>query len=371
MLPFGINALTRTERISDITFTKNTAAQLSTQSGNLPTDRFIHSLVLEWEGRITNPSSLNPTAVLDDGPYALIERIIVEGYHRVRSRTEKFIDVRGADLRRLCAMYYTRDQNLQPAQLDIAASATNDIRFFIDVPFVPLKLPARQQTGWLLDAPNYDSLRLTIQFGDDFSVFSGQTGTMTFSAFGSGGGSPRLRVGARYTMAGAQKFAGFLPGRIWRFFQDNQSSDLTSTGVATRLFNVPRGNMIRSILLKTGVKATTSVGSGNLPFATLNNNVLTNVRLFRGINKIVRDYNSFRDINNNQDQSYAFSPPAGYALIDFVQNGEDQEIFDLRSAVAGPTGDVDTFIAADVTGVSNQVATVLYEEWRHRPVGVL
>lgn len=370
MLPFGINALTRLEKISDLTFVANTSVQLSTQSGNLPQDRFIHSLTLEFEGRITNPASLNPTGVLADAPYALIERITIEGYHRVRARTEKFIDIRGADLRRMDAIYYSQDQAVQPAQLDIAASATNDIRFFIDVPFVPLKLPARQQTGWLLDAPNYDSLRLTVQFADSFSVFSGQTGVMGFTAFGSASGSPRLRVSARYVMAGAQKFAGFLPGRIWRYFQDNQSEILTTANQA-RLFNIPRGNMIRGILLKTGVKATTGVGSGNLPFATLSDTVLANVRIFRGINKIVRDYNSFRDIKNDCVFAYAFNPAEGYALIDFVENGEDQEIFDLRSAVSGPTGDVDTYIAADVTGVANQVATVVYEEWRHRPVGVL
>lgn len=370
MLPFGINALTRTEKIADIPFAANTPVQLPTQSGNLPTDRFLHSLVLEFEGRTTNPAANFPTAELADAPFSIIERITVEGYHRVRTRTEKFIDIRGADLRRLCDIYYSESQLVTPAALDLGTAATNDIRFMVDLPFVPLKLPARQQAGWLLDAPNYDSLRLTIQFGDAFSIFTGQTDPVTFSAFGSGTGVPRCRVSGRFVMAGASKFAGFLPGRIWRYFQDNQSSDISGTNVDQRLFNIPRGNMIRGIMLKTGVRATTGVGAGNLPYLTLSDDIVNQLRLYRGINKIVRDYNSMRDVKNDINFAYAVDSPTGYALIDFVENGEDQELFDLRSAVAGPTGDVDTYLQANTVGASNQTATVIYEEWRGRPVGV-
>lgn len=93
-----ITALQRMEYIDSITFAENTQQTLPTNGGLVPTDRFLHSLVLEFRGRLTMPATGNPTGTEADGHAAIIERITIEGYHRIRRQQEKIIDVRGADL---------------------------------------------------------------------------------------------------------------------------------------------------------------------------------------------------------------------------------------------------------------------------------
>jgi hypothetical protein len=141
---------------------------------------------------------------------------------------------------------------------------------------------------------------------------------------------------------------------------------MQSTANGVRLFNIPRGNQIRSMILKTGVRAT-AAASGNTVYATLTESALTNIRFFRGLNRVIRDWNSMRDIAQDSIARYAGVTPFGHALIDMCPNGVDDELLDLRAAVSGPTGDVDTFLQADVLTASNQMATLIYEEWRHRP----
>lgn len=366
-LPVALVAAHRYERIATILApTINTEYQLPTQGGMLPMDRWIHSLVIMAEFRITNPASGFPTAVLADGPFQVIDRVIVEGYHRGRSQQETIIDLRGSDLRVLNSIYYSGALRVEPSPLLTSASAANDVRFILEVPFTPLKVPLGNKIGWLLDAPNYQSLQLTIQWADDQNIFSGQTTAPTFSAFGSASGSPAIQIGARFALGGAARFRGFQPGRLFRFSRDNSSSDMTTTANQIRLFDIPRGHRLRHILLKTGVNHT-GVSTGNQAYATLSNTILTDLRINRGLNKINRQYFNMFDLRNEADVFHAFAMPDGYGLFEWVPDGWDGEVLDARNLVSGPTGDVDLNLQADVAGASDQRATAIYEEWRHAP----
>jgi len=355
----------RREHIADITLSNvNTEYTLPTQGGQIPSDRFLHSLLLTFEGRMTNPASGGPTDRLADAPFSIIDRITVEGYHRLRQTQEKFIDVRAVDLRNLNGIYrgllpYSTHES---GDLSVTASATNDVRFVIPVPFVPLGLPVSQQANWLLDAPNYDSLKLTVKYADTQSVFSGATTNPTLSAYGSATGDPSLRVDGIFAQAGPSAFRGFLPRRLWRWFSEN-TSDLTATSNAVRLFNLPRGYFIRGILVKTGVKAT-GVTAGNDAYNTLSDTILSEVKLFRGINKAIRHWPLYVTMADDTEFAYGIRPATGYKLIDFAPNKHDGEVLDTRGLIAGPTGDIDLYLQGDVAGSANQAALVMYEEWR-------
>jgi hypothetical protein len=367
-------ALSRYEAISDITIdAQNAEYTLPTLGGLLPSDRFLWGLRLLFEGRATMPASGNPTGVTADERRAFIENVIVEGYHRLRGAQETFINLRGPELFQLNRIYTGREPVSTPSSLTLTASATNDIRFAIDIPFVPMNVPWRAAMGWLLDAPNYDSLKLRVRVGDVNSIFTGHSSNPTWSAYGSTSGNPRIVVGGIFALAGPAKFRGFVPGRVHRYYYEVTGSDLTTTGTNRRLYNLPRGYWLRSLLVKTGTKAT-GVTAGNNAYATLSDSILTEVRVMRGLNTVNRYYRSFHDLREDQvgcSSGLIVAAATGYGLIDWVKLGYDGELLDTRGLVAGPTGDVDLFFQADVAGASNQAALFAVEEWRHRPATLL
>lgn len=168
-------------------------------------------------------------------------------------------------------------------------------------------------------------------------------------------------------MAGRSRFSGFVPGRMYLWVPTELTSgDITGGANNSRMFNIPRGYLIRSILLKTGVKATT-VSGGNNAYSTLSNTILTNVKVFQGANKLIRWWPTIFGLQEEAGVKYGGSTDTGYGLIDFAMNGDYTESLNTVASVAGATGDVDTFVQADIAGASNQGALALYEELRYAP----
>lgn len=367
-------AAARQEFIADIVLTTtDTMYTLPTNGGLIPNDRFMYGMWLTFEGRMTNAAANNPTGVLADAPFSLIEQINVSGYHRVRGQNEPFIQMRGSDLYNLIRIMsgqipfvapFSQGAPVFTISLATGANLTNDIRFGLFLPFIPMRIPLPSQSDWLLDAPNYDRLQLQVSFSDDKSVFSGQTTASTFSAFASATGNPRIRVEGQFALLNQSAF-GFVPGRVWRYFQENTSGDITGSGTITgsRQYNIPRGNKIRNILMKTGVKATT-VTAGFNAYNTLSDTIFTNIKVQRGLNKSVRFYPDYLKIQQETALSYGVYPRSGYALIDFAQHGSLMEALDTVGLVAGPSGDTDLYVQADVAGAANQGALFLVEELR-------
>lgn len=361
-----ISASSRLEWIADITLSTLNAAY-TMPSGYLPNDRFMYGLRLQWEGRTTNASSNNPTGVQGDSPFSVIENVKVEGYHRIRGQREQFLNCRGSDLRELNRIYTAHAPYLTPATaLTLTANATNDIRFSIDVPFVPQNIPIAQQLGFLLDAPNYDALTLTIQYADDKSIYTGQTSASLFTAYGSASGSPRIRVSGLFAIAGPDKFAGFVPARVWRTYQEVVAGDIVSGNNNSRLFNLLKGYRIRSMLLKTGTKSA-AVSSGNNVYATLSNSIVTNMKVMQGINRPIRFFPDSFVLAEQTGNCYGLTPTVGYGLLDFTERGHIWEALKTQGLVAGTSGDTDFFLQSDITGAASQAALLLTEELRQYP----
>lgn len=364
-----INTVGRWEEIADIQLNaQNTQVSLPTNGGQIPNDRFLLSLQLQFEGRITNGATTGPTGVQADGAVALLDTIQVQGYHRLRGQNEPFVVARGPDLYQLSSIYQTRNPVSTPASLATTAASTNDIRFFIPVPFTPVGVSLAQQVDFLLDAPNYDALKLLINYADDKNVFTTGAGYQAgaFSKFGATNGNPRIRVSGLFAQAGASQFAGYVPARTWRYFYEDTSSNFTTGGTGLRLANLPRGYRMRNIFAKMGTKAT-NVSSGNNSYATLSDTIAANIKVNRGLNKQIRFWADQFQAKEDGAQAYSFSPPAGYMLHDFAQHGTWHEAVDATALVAGPSGDVDFFYQADITGAANQAGMFLYEELRGQP----
>ena len=372
----GFTATSRPEFISDISLNAtNTQFMLPNNGGLIPNDRFMYGMWLIFEGRATNNVALGATGVRADAPYSLISNVTIQGYHRVRGQSEQFINVRGVDLFNLNRGYwnavpFTAPSNGWPTftpQLSIVGGDTNDIRFALYIPFTPMRIPVNTQMGWLLDAPNYDRLQLQITFADGTALFTGgvAAGNVTWTAFGSNAGSPRVRVIGQFALGGTSVY-GYVPARTWRYFQEITGSLMTTTATNVRLYNIPRGNKIRNIMIKTGVKATDATAGIDV-YNTVSDDVLLNVLIQRGLNKSIRIYPDQRTIKYDVQQAYGMYTADGYQLIDFAQRGRLAEALNTVGLVAGPSGDTDLYVQADVTGVANQAALFLIEELRNIP----
>jgi hypothetical protein len=151
--------------------------------------------------------------------------------------------------------------------------------------------------------------------------------------------------------------------------RENSSSDLTTTASNRRLFEIPRGHRIRSILVKAGV-INTAVSAGNTAYTTVSDTILDDVKIFAGINKQVRHYTDYFVAQEEAAMAYGLAPSSGYALLDFARHGAHGEAFDSRGMIAGPTGDTDFFLQGDVTGAANQRAVFMVEELRGGPGSV-
>ena len=358
----------RLEKIGDIILgNTNQDFFLPTNGGQLPSDRFMYALQFRFRGRVTFAAN-GPSGVQADAPFSLIEYIKVSGYHRPRKMQEEFINVRGSELRRLTEIYTRSAPNLTPTSLT-TGNTFNDIDFSFWLPFVPAALPVNQQGGYLLDAVNYNALKLDVRFADDFNIFTGQTaGAAAFSAFGGSTGAPVLTVMGLFAQDPNNQFQGFVPARTWRLFQEVTGGAMVNGGTNQRLFDIPTGYLIRKVLMKTGLKSTT-VSSGNNAYNSLSNSVFQNIYVMRGTNKLIRWYPDQVDLQNELLMSFGLqSFPTGYAIIDFAQRGVVQEALDASGLVAGPSGDIDLFVQADIpNGLANQAALFLSEEIRGVP----
>lgn len=375
-LSTGITTVSRQELIGNISLAStNAAATLNNGGGLLPADRWYKGIWLTFAGRMTNPAASGPTGVLADAPFSLIQSVQVSGYHRIRGANETFINLRGVDLYNLNRVYSMSVPAMEPAStgfptftpsLSVAASATNDIRFSLYIPFTPLNIPVDNQFGYMLDAPNYDRLTLTVQFADAKSVFTGQTTQPTFTAYGSATGNPSINVTGEFVLGG-NNLLGFVPARTWRYFQEATTGDIVAAATSnSRLYNFPRGNYIRGLMVKTGVKAAT-VTSGNDAYLSYSDTVLNTLQVFRGTNRVIRSFVDFKTIKEANQFDNGMYPQTGYAMIDFCRNWQLGESLDTTGLVAGATGDVDVYLQTNIVGAAATAALFAIEELRGKP----
>ena len=309
--------------------------------------------------------------------------IQISGYHRPRKANELFFDMRGPD----AAVFFgcmggglpTFDNLVNGAlpytnQLVTTASATQDFKFFIDICFGPPwagqgREKLRQQMPWILDAPNYNRPKLSIQWADAQACFG--AGTMpTLSAYGSPAGSPVCHVVGIYALAGKNDlFTGFVPGRIWRYTQENTTGDILAAVNHSRQYQLPVGHRISRVMIKSGLKSTVNTG-GNGSYASLSDDIFSNLEVDFGTNKIIKSFFDYYDLKESTAADYGVYPPVGYGFVDWIKHGNLAEALDATNLVAGPTGDVDLTLFADVAGAVNTGAVFMVEELRGKPTFV-
>jgi len=358
--------LTHFEPIEDIAFTKNAVRMLPTKGGILPCgqgERYIHSLQLEFEGRL----ALGVAAALSehvDSPYSIIDAVRVRGFHKVRKQQEEVLNLPGSVIREL-ALEYGGRAPVTTGAITLTV-ADHDIRFVLPITFPPEDVPLYMQAPHLLDAPHYENLVLEIKFADFKNTHAPDTTTTeTWTAFASAVGDPRVRVSARFAQFGAGGAPDFVPAPVWRSYEENTSSDITAGKVGARVKEIDTGHLVRALLIKTGVKFTTPT-AGNSVFASLSDTILDNISVNYALDKYLTKFASFYALKEAQAYFDRIAPSTGYGRIDWVPQHDTRTAWDTSGLIGAPN----VYLKADVTGAANQAVGVAVEEIRGVPVGI-
>lgn len=338
-----------------------------TTQRQLPLDKWMLGLLLEWTGRVAvTVATAGP--VLPEAPQSIIERFRIEGQHK-RLGQRDFYNVRGATAFEYASVY-SGGRTLRTDLGGLAAGlGTFDIRVFYLLWFPPEQVPLAQQIGYAIRGDDWKTLNLRLNFGDRTSLFDAAPGTsvVTFSAFGSGTGSPRVRVHTiRPLLADARD--AIRPALTHRTFVDlaNNNVLVNSNLVDGFIASLKTGREYRSLLVKTGVRATAAPPSAGVNvYTSLSDSIIT--RPFVKLDgKNIRQPGDTHAMREWHDYINRRTTRQGYFLVDFVDAG------DLRTAFQGQGLDErNKFeLHGDVTAAASQIGEVVETTLEGKPFTV-
>jgi hypothetical protein len=328
------------------TLTAFAAGARSVLSPGIPTDFPIVRLFLHVRGRYR--VTVAGTATAAEAPNNIIERLRIYGQHR-NEGTREILSMEGSDLWNYALFY-----GLVPPQA-VGGGLNEQIGEYDFEVFYPISFAAEltDPSGkfhTILDAPSYDALQLDITWAALADFVTG--GTTAFSDFGVTTGVPTVTILREVALLGENQ-ALFNPGWVRRTFE---SVLLSSTGLTDGLItrNIPRGNVIRSIMLKQGTRA----GASGL-WTTVSNTILTRVRL-KLSGQQIRDHNwlPLQQINR-MDYAIVGGVQTGYGVIEFVRDGD---LDDGLQTVDLPARGVELQLTGDVTSTANARFQVITTE---------
>lgn len=315
----------------------------------IPTDFPLASLFIMCRGRVA--CTVAAGVVTPEAPLNLIERIRIFGHHRAYGDQE-ILNLEGVDLW-VHQAHYALCPPLALAGGLAAAVGVYDFEVAYPVEFALPMTNRRGKFYTMLDAPSFDALQLEITWCNlvDFLTAA----TFTFQAFGGVGGAagvPGVTIHKRVPLLGADAVK-FAPGIVKRTFE---SVAFNAVGLVDGLIsrNVPRGNTLRSIMIKQGTRAA-QAGA----WATIVNNILTRPRL-KVSNNSIRDYdwNALQAITR-QRYNMQLGPFPGYGIFEFVEDGN---IDDGLITVDYPAKGVELQVTGDVTATANARFNLVYTE---------
>jgi hypothetical protein len=250
------------------------------------------------------------------------------------------------------------------------ATGTYDFRIEVDLPAYPFGVGAAVRPGFLIRQEEWtDSLSVSFEFGTQHggavtgSLGVGQAGTTTtFTAYGSGGGTPTIDLYVLPVQMGHLKDQ-VLPGFVTRTARP-LTNVLTGAGNNATLLQLQKQRTSR-IYIKTGT------ATAPPSFATLDDTNLTSIGLQTGgSNRNVKPNEDIYAYKQNQPADYNREPIQGYLGLDFMESGNPDSSFPAQSNKVVGTGA--TFeLVGDVNGEGNGYGLVIQEQIPYLHTGSL
>jgi hypothetical protein len=204
-----------------------------------------------------------------------------------------------------------------------------------------------------------DSLQITLDLGDlsSFGTPAAMT-TATFTAFGSGAGSPTVEIYTQYAILGT-----FRPGTAFNtacVVRNEQTITAGMTGIASNVRIMPlQKQKTTNILVKTGALLA-GTSAGVQVFASLSD-VMLDKTLIVVDNKFIR--NNLSNLASKENIGYSFTAiePQGYLPFSFIDSQNPRTAFradDPNVVGNGANFELDTDV---LTAGAQQAVQVIQE----------
>lgn len=355
--------------------------QVSTLT-SIRTDRKIKWVDLHMRGRFTNggtgptfrtgPSILgaNNSTVI----FSLLQQVTVRGQH-LKYGSQTIFQMRGESIAEYLALtlpnyipQYTVSAN-GGAQTRFGAfsatlAQTNDFDFTLPIPLFPPDVSPADAVMYCMHGPDWPgNIYIDILCADGTALATANAPT-SFTAFGSGAGSPTIDILTERPLLGKDYMAAIRSAITYRisFTQQPTAAVVSGGGTGVKLSDLQVGKDTARLFLKTGTQ-----GAGQsaqvVAFGSLSDTIVT--RTFFSL-----DSRGLRFQNTNADsalqdymaRSYGRFIPIGYKMIDFVSGpgtgpANPKASFGSSQLTAARKFEID----GDVTQGANQLAEVTQE----------
>lgn len=337
---------------------------------NINVNRPLERLHIVWRGRVVIAGG-NYTAVAAEAPQTILQRIRLTGTHqRFGSLTP--VDMTGATAFALGRMTRFRGSSLyingirqnelgvplSQAGATFGNNGTYDLEIHYVIPMGPiLSVSSKIATVpflWM-NADWGDTLQLQLFFGDNTSFGTPAAGTTTtFTAFGSGAGSPLVTIFTNYEILGPLA-SSISPAVVIRSEQ-SQTAPVAANGNAVRI-QLLQKQKTTNIFVKTGtILAGTAAGIS--VFGSLSDAILDMTQPVVD-NKPIR--NNFNNFAMKEYVGYAFDTvmPQGYLNFTFLDAQNPLTYYRGDLLAGGSTFELDSNVIGGGAGVT---ANVLQEQ---------
>jgi len=335
-------------------------------NGDLTRPKWLWGLLCELKGRVS-VSVAQTGAVLAEAPQSLVNWIRVEGIHKVLGQRTIYY-MRGPSSVAY-ANIYGRGRSLTLNNGGIIPNAANtpigsydfDVAFLI--PFPPQGIPLNQQALFMLKTEDWKTLQIRVSIGDSTALWQTTAGsTITFSAFGSGTGSPVFSINTIEPQLGSFRNS-INPALVQRTWQDITTPFTASSGVDLLLAQLSVGLRHRGVLAKQGTLATARSG-GVTVFAQngLTDNILTRP-LVKLDQALIRNPKNTFAAKEWTGFALEASQPTGYVLTEFAEGGDIRTVFPAHRLTTANKFE----FRGDVTAGPNQQGELIEERIEGNP----
>lgn len=361
-----------------------------TLTGQVDLSLPIRGIRVKFQGRLV-VGTAGFTTANPEGFLNLIPSIIIQG---TNSRQQGNLTLWNCDLASLFviqnmhaqrgAAFYSINSGTGETQLavpsmpipttwaPITATGTYDFRVIVDLPFHPFQSNAFGKEP--LTIPQYlvrneewkDSVQIVFGFGTQAGGgASGSLGTsaagttVTYTAYGSGAGTPTIDIDSLPVLMGPTLKDQILPGVISRV-STPVTSQMTAAGTNVALLNMQKQPTPR-VYFKQGVSTV------NPAFSSLTDTNVTQLGISLGQNRNVRNKLDLYMHKMQQADVYGRDLIQGYTMFDFMDQGNPDSAYSGQDI-----GDGATFqVVGDPTGVANGFALMIQEQILQQPAGNL
>jgi hypothetical protein len=340
-------------------------------------NRPLERLHLVWQGRIVIATA-NMTNVAAESLQNLIQTIKLNGTHAAFKAITP-INLTGADAFAWPKMFRPRGATIyinsaRQENLDIPAGfsaqtvfgniGTYDVEIHYDIPLVPV-LPAAAKVSvvpFLYQQKDWgDTLQLQLAFADQTALGTAGTATFTFSAFGSGTGSPQLFLFTNYEILGALA-ESINSAVVIRNNQNIPSGLITAVSSTLTRLQLLQKQKTTNVVIKSGLSQA-GTSPGVTAYNTLSDLVFQQTQIVAD-NKPVR--NNFLNAAYKEYAGYSFDArlPQGYLPMSFIDSMNPLTAYPGDQLPGGSTFELDSQI---LTANAANLAEVIQEQYLGLP----